>query len=250
MSRTISLQRIVKTLQELAKTKVTLPRYSRDVEKGFADEKASRDTAKPDDGKAIEETSTGGVAAKSPLQHLATGLRAVWTVVLTVTLAILGFLYIVVLILGCILLFVPLLAFEVGTYSFAGFAGLTLGQAILSGARPSDAAYDVGLRSTMQVGAVGGAVLGIPCTALTALLIVASDGEDPWSGVGVIFQFALSAAFGAAVGPLGGAVLKHHYEPSEVLDATHAARAGALGLFILGVFCMLQYRWKVVIPRE
>lgn len=44
-------------------------------------------------------------------------------------------------------------ALEIGTYAFSGFAGLTLGHAVLRGAHPSNVAYNVSLRSTMQAGA-------------------------------------------------------------------------------------------------
>ena len=245
MSRAIIPQRLAKSLKELANARNRVLGSRRDVEEGQGDEKAPVDESKREDAQPTKEgAGTDEAKTKYLLWPLKVAGRVVWIAVLLGWLAILGSLWLALY----ITLFACALAAEVGVHAFIGFLGLTLGHAVLHGARPGDAAYDVSVRSTMQAGAIGGAILGPPCAALTLLAVVAGDSDkDLLMGMGAIVKIALSLAFGAATGPLGVAVLMHYRGPSGMLDVTHAARAGVLGAFLLSVCYILSSRWEVTV---
>ena len=128
--------------------------------------------------------------------------------------------------------------------AFTGFLGLTLSQAILRIARPYDMGYYVAdAHSTMRVGAVGGAVLGVVFAAVT-LGVFSSGGQS-----GADMMTPVFTVFGAASGPLGVVRLKHYRNASEraaMLDVLHAARVGAFGWFLLGVLAYQRYREALV----
>ena len=135
-----------------------------------------------------------------------------------------------------------------GKGALTGFLALTLGQTILHAARPLDPGYVAEAHSTMQVGAVGGAVLGVVFSAATVGLF--SFGAGRSSAAMVVPVFTL---FGAASGPLGVVILKHYRNASEqadMLDVLHAARAGAFGWFLLGVLAAQQYREQFKIREK
>ena len=127
--------------------------------------------------------------------------------------------------------------------AFTGFLGLTLGQTILHAARPYDVGYVADAHSTMQAGAIGGAVLGVVFAAVT-LGLFSFGGQS-----GADMMVPVFTAFGAASGPLGVVILKHYRDASEqaeMLDVLHAARAGAFGWFLLGVLAYEQYQRALV----
>lgn len=135
-----------------------------------------------------------------------------------------------------------------GKGAFIGFVALTLGQTILHAARPQDMGYVAEAHSTMQVGAVGGAVLSIVFFAVTIGIFSFGAGQNSGGAMVPIFT-----VFGAASGPLGVAILKHYKragEQAEMLDVLHAARAGGFGWFLLGVLAAQQYREILMVQEK
>ncbi|EPT05464.1 hypothetical protein FOMPIDRAFT_1044799 [Fomitopsis schrenkii] len=152
-----------------------------------------------------------------------------------------------------------------GMYALHGFLALTLGQAVLRAVHPGDAGYTTSIRATMQIGALGGGVMGIILwtVVLLALLIAVLggrlDGFSRWMNTSTgtirkdISALALYTAVGAASGPLGVAILRHHRsadERADMLDVANAARAGALGWFLLAISWLLNHQSNMLKSRE
>lgn len=134
------------------------------------------------------------------------------------------------------------------SFSCAGFLFLITGHSILR--RTDLAGYDFPLQSSMQVGAVGGAIFTPALLVLGAIIhkIIPSDAqdsdeerEDGWTppektGFHRFLETCLtltgSSGLGAAAGAIGSAVLRIHGKTT--MDSLHAARAGALGGAVLG----------------
>lgn len=150
----------------------------------------------------------------------------------------------------------------VGLYAFHGFIGLTLGQAVLHTIHPDNAGYATSTRATMQIGALGGGVLGIilSTVVLLALLVAVLRGDlkaftrrmNPSTTTvpRVIGTLAFYTAVGAASGPLGVAILKHHRTADDMLDVANAARVGAFGWFLLAVSWLLNHQSNMLLSRE
>ncbi|KAH9914602.1 uncharacterized protein B0H18DRAFT_1044615, partial [Fomitopsis serialis] len=152
----------------------------------------------------------------------------------------------------------------VGTYAFSGFLALTLGQAVLRATHPGDPSYATNIRSTMQIGAVGSGVLGVAIwTVILMALLLATLARKVKTFANMmnmstsirkdLGSLAFYTAVGAASGPLGVAILKHHRSASEradMLDVSHAAKAGAFGWFLLAVSWLLNHQSNMLKSRE
>ena len=112
----------------------------------------------------------------------------------------------------------------------------TAGHAILR-STPLDG-YDLPLRGTMQLGALGGVIL-LP--ALTTINLFSNcifpsqqtEHAAPCTTfMKSIFELGKTTAFGAAAGAIGSALLGPR--GYTILDLDHAARAGALGGAVIG----------------
>ncbi|KAH9830321.1 uncharacterized protein C8Q71DRAFT_375011 [Rhodofomes roseus] len=131
----------------------------------------------------------------------------------------------------------------VGIYTLNGFLGLVLGQAVLRAIHPGDPGYATSVRSTMQIGAVGSGVLCVAIWAVVLMLLCLAAVSRNVKGFARTMNMSTSirkdlgslafyTAVGAASGPLGIAILKHHRNASQradMLNVSDAARVGALG---------------------
>jgi hypothetical protein len=132
------------------------------------------------------------------------------------------------------------LGFVAAVIALNAFLFLIIGHAILR--LTNLAVYsEFSIHSSMQVGAVGGAIMS---PALAAFMIFAEDClgiKEPEEGdeeeripcvARNMLTLGMGTAFGAAAGGVGSKVLLSH--GLSVLDPVHAARAGALGGAVLG----------------
>ncbi|KAI0725582.1 hypothetical protein C8Q72DRAFT_581019 [Fomitopsis betulina] len=144
-----------------------------------------------------------------------------------------------------------------GMYAFHGFLGLTLGQAVLRAIHPDNAGYTTSIRGTMQIGALGGSVVGIILWSMVLLALLLAvlggelDGFSRWMNTSTgtirkdISALAFYTAAGAASGALGVVILRRHRsegERGEMLDVADAARVGAFGWFLLAVSWLLNHQ--------
>ncbi|KAH9914980.1 uncharacterized protein B0H18DRAFT_1043542 [Fomitopsis serialis] len=132
-----------------------------------------------------------------------------------------------------------------GMFAFIGFAGLTLGHGVLSAIYPGDLRYAASIRSTMQVGAVGSAVLGAAIGIVFVFVLIVGDVDVKSLNAPGARRVTLVfyTAIGAASGALGVAILEHNkgvMERGDMLNRTGAARAGAFGWFLLAVSVVLS----------
>ena len=152
-----------------------------------------------------------------------------------------------------------------GLYAFHGFIGLTLGQAVLRAIHPNETGYATSIRATMQIGALGGGVMGIILwtVILLGLLFAVLSGDLKGFSRSMntstqtirksVGALAVYTAVGAASGPLGVAILKHHRSASEradMLGVADAARAGAFGWFLLAISWLLNHQSNLLKSRE
>ena len=152
-----------------------------------------------------------------------------------------------------------------GLYAFHGFIGLTLGQTVLRAIHPNDAGYATSIRTTMQTGALGGGIMGIilwTVVLLSLLLAVLAGHLEGFRSLmnastastrKAIGTLAFYTAVGAASGPLGVAILKHHRSldgRADLLDVADAARVGAFGWFLLATSWLLNHQSTMLKSRE
>ncbi|KAH9830299.1 uncharacterized protein C8Q71DRAFT_373818 [Rhodofomes roseus] len=152
----------------------------------------------------------------------------------------------------------------VGIYALNGFLGLVLGQAVLRAIHPGDPGYATSVRSTMQIGAVGSGVLGVAIWAVVLMLLCLAAVSRNVKGFARTMNMSTSirkdlgslafyTAVGAASGPLGVAILKHHRSASQradMLNVSDAARVGALGWFLLAVSWLLNHQSNTLKSRD
>lgn len=147
-------------------------------------------------------------------------------------------------VLGVLLVEAALVA---SMFALIGFVGLTLGHAVLGAIYPGDLRYAGSIRSTMQVGAVGSAVLGAAIGIVFAFVMLVSDVDIKRLNVNAPGARRVTLVFytaaGAASGALGVAILEHNknvMERGDMLNRTGGARAGAFGWFLLAVTVVLS----------
>ncbi|KAF9223645.1 hypothetical protein BS17DRAFT_808519 [Gyrodon lividus] len=141
--------------------------------------------------------------------------------------------------------------FVVCTLSIAaldGFFNLLIGHAVLKAAKCTG--YEASILSSIEAGALGGISVIGPIIFLTALLVaVVGNGERHSfiSGhIALLLEIAIIVAVCAAACPVGVVVVLHtQLDKGPILDAAHAAQAGALGASIvivpvmsIAAFCM------------
>lgn len=166
-----------------------------------------------------------------------------------------------------------ILVSAIGITSLLCLIYLLIGHSILLSAGLSG--YSAPLSSSVRAGAVGGAIIAIPLTLILLFLFPKKQEapedffDDDDSRVGyrpleIMKRWHLNEVLAALLGlflaviggPLGVTALRHS-EGHKVLDAAHAARAGAVGgiiggpalfLFILGVTTLWSagffQRWR------
>ncbi|KIJ66854.1 hypothetical protein HYDPIDRAFT_108784 [Hydnomerulius pinastri MD-312] len=134
--------------------------------------------------------------------------------------------------------------------ALAGFLNLLVGHAVLRAAKCTG--YDASILSSMEAGALGGVSVIGPIILLTALLVALASSFERHRFISIyvtlVLEIAITVAVSAAACPVG-IVVVHHMQLAKgsLLDAVHAAQAGALGASILYVPLVLS---AVLFMRE
>lgn len=121
-----------------------------------------------------------------------------------------------------------------------GLLSLTLGSAILASARCPG--YDIPILVSMQAGILGGIAVTGPAILLLAGVLVFGDGvvgrcivDLRLRALSWVLELSLSTATAAAGSLAGVQIVRQMDLATEVLDASRAARAGALGAIIIAL---------------